>query len=179
MRRGTTLAEALLVGFMLSVVLSVVGLLVNEYARTSAYSTQKDRFIAGAQTALETVRADLSAAVGSVGVSATNPKLTLQRIDPAQLSRVGPVSTPTFWDPFDSANLTRVEYFLTGEVLFRRVAPPGLSAQDQELASGVQGFQVTPYANGRYQVSITFIEQTRLSSATTSVLRRIGQEPPL
>ena len=178
-RSGFTLAEALLVGVLLTLILSSVARLAHETNQLSAFSSKKDRMLAGGQTAVATVSGDLAAAVGSVTISAGNPKLRLQRVDPGQAGRVGPIGLPTNWDPWDPTNMCQVEYHLVNEMLFRQVTLPGQSATNQELASGVQGFQCTSLPNGRYQVSITFIEEMKASTVSSFVIRRVGQEPPL
>ena len=175
---GVTILEALFTAFLLSVILSGTAFILRGYAQASVHSSTKDRVMAGANAALETVRADLSAA-STLSVSSSNPRLVIQRVDPAVTTRVASVPSGGAWDPFDPDYLAEIRYEVVDEELFRTVTPPGGSPSTQLLAGNILDFQCQDFGRGRYDVTISFEETAKRTDIHSIVLRRVDQEPAL
>ncbi len=176
--RGVTILEALLVAFMLSLILSATAFMVRGYSRALVQSSHKDRAMVGAAGAIETVRSDVAAAV-SMSVKSGNPRIRLERVDPAQQKRVSPRLSPNVWNPFDSTDLSVIEYSVVQDRLIRTVTPPGGHASSLVLAGDISDFQCSPLGRGRYDVDITFDEANKQTTIKSIVVRRLQQEPNL
>lgn len=177
-RSGVTILEALFTAFLLSVILSGTAFILRGYAQATVHSSKKDRVMAGAHAALETVRSDVSAA-STMSVSSTNPRLVVQRVDPALTSRVSAVPSGTEWEPFDPDYLAEISYEVVDQELLRTVTPPGGTPSTQLLAGNILDFQCQDFGQGRYDVTISFEEAAKRTDIHSIILRRVGWEPSL
>lgn len=175
---GLTILEALITAFMLSLILGSTAVTLRGYARTTIQSSTKDRVMAGANAALETIRSDVAAAY-TLTENSGNPRLIIQRVDPALTDRVGPVPNPEVWKPFKADYLAEVRYEVVNEELVRTITPSSGSASSQVLAGNIIDFQCQNFGRGRYDVIISFQETAKRTDIRSVVLRRVGWEPNL
>jgi len=177
-RSGVTVLEALFVALILSIVLSATAYTLRGYARATVQSSTKDRVMAGAHAALEIIRSDVAAAY-TLKTNSSNPRLLIQRVDPAEVDRVHSVSSAQRWEPFGTEHLAEVRYEVSDQRLLRIVTPPGGSASSQVLAGDILYFQCYATGRGRYDVSISFEEATKKTVINSIAVRRVRQEPEL
>ncbi len=158
MRRGFSLAEALVATALLLLMLSTLSILVHSYSGSSRASDMHDASLAGSRLALESVRRDGEAAVKLLepllASNTASPILRLQRIDPeiVRLPVSYPDPAPGSWDPYEPTQMVEVRYYLTGTTLWREVFLGDGTQARTRIGENVQGFFVTSLADNTLQV---------------------------
>ena len=161
MKKGFTLAEALVASALLLLMLTTLSILVHSYSGSSRASDAHDASLTGARLAVESIRRDGEAAVKllepTLGSNTQSPNLRLQRIDPeiTRLPETYPSSPPVLWDPYDPTQMVEVRYYLTGDVLWREVFLGDGSQRRTRVGEHVQAFLVTSLSDNSLQIQCT------------------------
>lgn len=163
MRRGFTLAEALVACGLLLSILTAMAVLVRSFSASGRASDVHASSLSGARLAMESVRRDAESAtkllepvLGSVN---PEPTLRLQRIDPevARLPEDYPSSPPAFWDPYEPTQVVEVRYSMLGQTLIREVGFQDGTLRKTRVAENLGGFSVSSLPDETLQVRCTVL----------------------
>lgn len=163
MRKGFTLAEALVATTLLLLILTSLALLVRSYSGSSRASNVHDSSMSGARLALEGVRRDAEAAFQLITPvlrsNTAGSTLRLLRPDPefARLPQDFPSSPPAFWDPYDPAGVVEVQYLPQGQALLRQVTFSDGTVRRTLVAEPLGGFSVTSLSDDTLVVRCSVI----------------------
>lgn len=159
MKRGFTLAEALVASSLLCLMLTTLAILVRSYGGSSRASDVHDASLSGSRLAVESVRRDGEAAVKLLepvlGSNTASPILRLQRIDPeiVRLPETMPDPAPGLWDPYDPAQMVEVRYYLTADILWREVFLGDGTQSKVAMGEHVQSFFVRSLTDNTLQLT--------------------------
>lgn len=179
MKRGFTLAEALVATTLLCLMLSTLAILVRSYSGSSRASDVHDASLTGARLAVESVRRDGEAAVKLLepllGSNTASAILRVQRIDPeiVRLPETMPDPAPGLWDPYDPNEMVEVRYYLSNETLWREVFLGDGTQKKSPLGEHVQAFLVTSLPDNTLQITCSTLNiQGQLRPVTGRVTLR-------
>ena len=176
MRRGFSLAEALLTIFFVFTVFGFLAMMMQDYSRMSRHMNSRDRALTGLQNALMSLRADIE---GASSVNVGTNTLTVRRVDPGKRGRLTPTSSD--WQVANVAFTMEVSYSINSDQdLVRRYRPAGGVMQEFVVAQGVQGLTVRDVSGSNavalIEVALSFLEDKQVRTVKTRVARRVGFE---
>ena len=144
-RRGFTLAEAL-VSLTLSItILAMIGALMSRLSDSSRRAAQREAINQASQAVMNRLGNDCRSAIGwttpAITSNAAGHVLDLFLPD---YSKPRLVVTPseTVWNPLKAENRIRVQYKLQSDQLLRSLTPHALATESAVIAESVQSFTV-------------------------------------
>ena len=172
LRRGFSLAEALLSFALFLLVLSLITQGVSQLSQITKFFDAKSQVFASATSALGRICSDAREATQittpTAGDPATYAQLELKKIEPSKWVNYYPVAPPTPWNPRDPALEETLKYSLSGDQL-QCQSITGLGMQVETVSFGVQGFTVRRVQTLCLEIRLAYLVNDNLTSFTRLV----------